>query len=93
MIDIRIQVFSKEIADQPGKRLVGAHMEVEAVKDKPKEEIAMAEYLARAIHIALNVRAQGQKKARIIECSGDSDINDALRREFGLDENGPSKQG
>lgn len=93
MIDIKIQVFSKELADEPGKRVVGCRMEVEAVAGKPKEEIAMAEYLARTIHIALNVRAQGKKKARIIECSGDSSINKALRKEFGLDENGPSKQG
>lgn len=91
MIDIKIQVFSKVMEDN--KRIVGARMEVEAVAGKPKEEIAMAEFLAKTIHLALNVRAQGQKKARIIECSGDSDINDALRKEFGLDENSPDKQG
>lgn len=88
MINIRIQVFSNEAKDT-----AGMHLEVDPCADAPKPEKDVATCIISAIRTALAIRSQGTKHgARFIECSGDSEINKQLRKEFGLDDNDKGEQ-
>lgn len=82
MINIRIQVFSDKSKDT-----AGMHLEVSPCADAPKPEKDVATLIISAIRAALAIRSQEAKHgARFIECSGDSEINKQLRKEFGLDD-------
>lgn len=80
MINIKIQVFSK-------KGVAGMHLEVEPIKDQPKSEVNIAAFIVRLLQAGFE--AQSKKTgtdARFIETNGASAVNEALIKEFGLED-------
>lgn len=76
MITMKIQVFSKEGTS-------GMHLEIEPYKDVPACEVKVAQLIVKSIKAGLLTHPG--EKSRIIETTKESVVNEALKKEFGLD--------